>query len=254
LIGPDDLARYRSEPADALTWGVLVVAGFDYLITSPADLDHLANLYRRGVRVFQLLSGPDNALGGSDQPDDERGLTALGRNCLERIAELATRSVARSRPLIDLAHHNVQTMGDILDWIAAEPARTDALFPIHSHACGQFLASPEQHPRALECLARVRSSGGIVAIDPDGLLFPTLAHFQQAISSLASLPAGAATSHEGIGVSTNYLALDQVPRGLEDVDHLIGWLSRSFEPDVARELIAGNAMRLLERAVYLRSQ
>jgi membrane dipeptidase len=79
LLGPDDCARWRQD-ADGLCWGVIGVEGFDALVRSAADLDRLPGLFDRGVRVFQPLYTPDNALGGSSTAGDDRRSTAAARS------------------------------------------------------------------------------------------------------------------------------------------------------------------------------
>ena len=89
LIAPDDVARWCAEPADGLCWGTLGVAGFDFLIREPADLDHLPVLFERGVRVFQLAASAASLLAGTADTGDDRGLTDLGRAFLARLDELS---------------------------------------------------------------------------------------------------------------------------------------------------------------------
>ena len=48
LIGPDDAARWRDD-SDGLTWAVIGVEGWDFLVRTARDLDHLAGLFERGV-------------------------------------------------------------------------------------------------------------------------------------------------------------------------------------------------------------
>ncbi len=93
LIAPDDVARWRAEPADGLCWGTLGVTDFDSLVREPADLDRLPGLFERGVRVFQIAaSARPSALAGTDNIGDDRGLTDLGRALLARFGELSDRS------------------------------------------------------------------------------------------------------------------------------------------------------------------
>ncbi len=100
LIGPDDSTRWRAEP-EALCWGVIGVEGFDPLVRTPADLDRLAWLFERGVRLFQPVSTASNLLGGSSMAGDDRGLTDLGRSFLQALADLGAGPV---HPMLDLAH------------------------------------------------------------------------------------------------------------------------------------------------------
>ena len=96
LIGPDDFARWRDDP-EGLCWGVIGVEGFDALIRTPADLDRLARLFERGVRVFQPVYTATSLLAGSASSGDDRGLTDLGRAFLDTLAG----SCDRRRPSPD---------------------------------------------------------------------------------------------------------------------------------------------------------
>ena len=109
-----DVARWRSLPADGLCWGVLGVAGFDFLVRQADDLDRLPALFERGVRVFQAVADDGGVLGGSASPGDDRGLTDLGRAFLARVAELARDGESRPRPILDLAGMNAMTISETL--------------------------------------------------------------------------------------------------------------------------------------------
>ena len=68
LIGPDDVTRWSAEPPDGIGWGILGIEGFDALVRASDDLDRLPGLFRRGVRVFQLVETEASALGGAAVP------------------------------------------------------------------------------------------------------------------------------------------------------------------------------------------
>src|SRR5262245_33532128 len=76
VLDPDDAARWSAEPADGLCWALLGIEGFDALVCEASDLDRISTIYRRGIRVFQLVDSATNMLGGSSaSSDDDRGLT-----------------------------------------------------------------------------------------------------------------------------------------------------------------------------------
>ena len=50
-----------------------------------ADLSRLPRLFEQGVRLFQPVYTVTSLLGGSSSPDDDRGLTDLGRSFLEAL-------------------------------------------------------------------------------------------------------------------------------------------------------------------------
>ena len=146
LIGPADAARWRSEPPNGLCWGTVGVAGFDWLVREPADLDRLPGLFKRGVRVFQLTETAMSRLAGSSDSGDDRGLEPLGLSFLEALADLS-RAAAGPRAIIDLAHLNPRAMADVLAWI--ENRAPHRLLSTYSHG---FLAhsdsgGPRDHSR-----------------------------------------------------------------------------------------------------------
>ena len=72
------------------------------------DLDHVEELYNRGVRIIQLTYNRANSLGAGCAEDPAKGLTELGR---EAIARMKRAGIA-----VDLSHCNRQTT---LEGIAA---------------------------------------------------------------------------------------------------------------------------------------
>jgi hypothetical protein len=82
LHGFEDAARWKVEPPDGITWGMLGIHGLDFLVREQVDLDRLPSLFVRGMRVFQLVDSGSTVLGGAAVPGDDRGLTALEARCL----------------------------------------------------------------------------------------------------------------------------------------------------------------------------
>jgi membrane dipeptidase len=239
LIGPEDFARWEDD-ADGLCWGVVGVEGFDTLIRTTADLDGLAGLFERGVRVFQPLYSAENALGGSSTPGDERGLTALGRSFLSALAELGTKDGPRSA--LDLAHLNPAAMSDVLDWFETNET---PLVPVYSH--GALFSNGFVSPRAItkENLGRLRALGGLTGFTPafyedgDGL--------KAAIEAAAELPFLGRAGFEGLALATDFLGVDHNPLGLGDVEGIMNWVRLAFPPETAAGLVGGNARALLSR-------
>jgi membrane dipeptidase len=233
-----DVARWRAEPADGLCWGVLAVAGFDFLIREPRDLEHLPALFQRGVRVFQLVDGPGGRLAGSDQPGDDRGLTELGRAFLAQLAELASVGPTGPRPIVDLAHLNSRSRADVLHWAEHHGAPAGSLLLINSHG-----GSDPQH------LDRMRALGVVIGLTPSAPSAASPAELHAAIETLAAIPFEGRAGYEGIAIGTDLLGIDQPSAGLEDVGRIARWLARTFDRPTAAALAAGNARRLLLRSV-----
>lgn len=213
LARPDDVARWREEPRGGLCWGVLAVAGLDALLGSTADLDRLAALFARGVRIFEAVPGD------------------LGRPYLERLLALAPEGEG-PRPALDLAGLDEPAVAAALDWFEADPARVARLPLLHS------AVGPETPP---DIARRLRALGATLGVRPT----PTAEAFRATIESLAALPFRGRVGFEGIGAATDYLRLDETAPELSDVAGLSAWIAANFPEDAARALTFGNARRFL---------
>jgi len=214
LATRDDVGRWEAEPADALCWAAPAVVGLDSLLQSPADLDRLAPLFQRGVRVFQT-SRPD--------PD-----------FLGRLAELATED--GPRPILDLADADASAASTALAWFEADPERPRRVLLLHSACDAPTLES--------DLVGRLRALGGTVGVIPGA----SPEAFRSTIDAIAALAFLGEPGYRGIGVSTDFLGTETVAPELADVDKLIAWIAGNFPADVAPLLIEGNARRLLKSA------
>ena len=217
LARPDDAARWRAEPAGSLCWCVLALVGLDGLVRSDADLDRLPALFRRGVRVFGTAPG------------------AWGRPWIERLAGLAPDGPG-PRPILDLSDADGGALAAILDWFEADAGRAGRLSLLH-------VGDPEALGH--DSVRRLRALGATIGVRPAG----TAEAFRSAIESLAAVPFRGREGHEGIGVATDYLRLDEPAPELADVEKLSAWVASNFPPGVAPLLIAENARRFLLDAV-----
>ena len=247
LIGPADLSRWRSEPPDALTWGILGVSGLDYLVREHADLKHLPGIFKRGLRIFQLIETANNRLAGSADPGDDRGLTELGRACVAEIAGLALAERGEGIPIIDLAHLNPRSMAEVIELVdGAVP--NGRLRLMYSHGA---VAHPGfDGPRAIDLanLARLRALGGLVALTPGMPFYQSGEEFQAAVEQVATIPFEGRVGYEGIAIACDFLELDGTLPDLGDASAILGWLSRNFEQEAAALLIEGNARAFLAKA------
>lgn len=245
LRDPEDLSRWRDDP-EGLAWAMIGVEGFDRLVRSEADLTRLPDLLRRGVRNFQPTYTSSGVLAGSSAPGDDRGLLDLGRRFFESLAEL---SGAGPRPIVDLAHLNPRSSGDVLAWFESDPERPRRLIPVYSHGA---LAHPGfDRPRALTAdnLARLRALGGVIGLcvsppfytDPDQIL--------RAVESVAAVPYLGRPGHEGICFGTDFLGVDSTLPGLANAPEVVAWVEKVFPPDVAKAVLHENAQDLIERAI-----
>ncbi len=249
LIGPAEFKRWQSEPPDGLTWGMLGVSGLDYLVRDQTDLKQLPGLFKRGVRVFQLVENAKSRLAGSAEPGDDRGLTDLGRACLSEIAALSSNVLGEEgRPILDLAHLNPRSMLEVIDAVQ-EAALAGGLVLIYSHGA---VAHPGfDGPRALDLpnLARLRAAGGLVGLTPGPPFHQSAEELKSAIDQVAAIPFEGRLGYEGIAIGSDFVDLDGTVPDLGDASAIVEWVSRTFDDEAAGLLLEGNALRLLVNAV-----
>lgn len=248
LIGPEDVGRWRAEPMDGLCWGVLSVAGFDFLVRDSADLDHLPGLFGRGVRVFQLVDGAANQLAGSAEPGDDRGLTDLGCAFLSRLEELVPIGGPGPRPVVDMAHMNPRSMAEVLDWVENKATRAGSLAVIFSH--GAVEHEGFQSPLALsgDNFARLRRMGGAVGFTPSPSIYRSPEELKAAIEAAASIPFEGRSGYEGLTIGTDFLGFGRALPGLANVAAIAEWIRRTFGQEAAGALLVENGMRPLLKA------
>jgi membrane dipeptidase len=248
LRGPADATRWLDEPEDSLCWGVLAIEGLDFLVRGSGDLDRLASLFARGVRVFQLVESGASLLGGTDAPDGDRGLTDLGRATLERLADLAeTRSGPRIRPVVDLADLSSRSTSDILSWFEADPSRSERLLLARSHGSIATPARPVAAGLGADNLRRFRALGGVLGLSVGPPFVNTAEDLRDAIEWAATMPLGDHSGYEGIGIGTDFLNLEGAIAPLENVTRVTEWLARDFPPSLAASLAHGSARKLILR-------
>ncbi|MBV8232764.1 MAG: membrane dipeptidase [Planctomycetaceae bacterium] len=245
LFTAEDVGRWLDDP-EGLCWGIVGVEGFDALVRSPGDLDRLAGLFTRGVRLFQPVYAASSVLGGSSTPGDERGLTDLGRAFLEALADLAA-GPGGPCPVLDLAHLNPHAAAEALDWFEADDRRATRLIPVYSHGAPRHEGFAT--PRAItpENLRRLRALGGVVGFSVGPPFYDSAEALKAGIEAAAAVPFRGRPGFEGIAIGTDFLGVDQTLPGLGGVTGIVAWLSSSFDPVTAVALIQGNARQLLAR-------
>jgi membrane dipeptidase len=249
LIGPDDVTRWNAEPPDGIGWGILGVEGFDALVRQPADLDRLPGLFRRGVRVFQLVETEASALGGAAVRGDDRGLSELGRAFLDRLEGLSRSSGPSGPcPVVDLADLNFRTTDEILAWFESDPTRLDRLLLVRSHGTIETPRRAVVTGLSAENLPLFRALGGVVGLSPGLPFFDSPEGFRAGIEAIAAVPFRGLAGYTGIGMGTDFLNLEQTLPHIENVSRLTDWLAANFTTDVAASLIRGNACTLLAQA------
>ncbi len=250
LISPVDLNRWRSEPPDGLTWGMLGVSGLDYLVRDEADLKRLAELFQRGVRVFQLVETSNNQLAGSAEPGDDRGLTELGRACVSQIAGLALDENREGIPILDLAHLNPLSMGQVIE-LVEDAVRKHTLLLMYSH--GAVAHAGFDGPRAIDVqnLSRLRALGGLMGLTPGLPFHQSSDDLKSSIDQIAAIPFEGRLGYEGIAIGSDFLDpdLEGTLPDLGDAPAIVEWVSRTFDDTTAGLLLEANARRLPAGAV-----
>jgi membrane dipeptidase len=248
LIDPADVTRWRSEPPDALTWGMLSVSGLDYLVRTKADLKRLPDLFKRGVRVIQLVATAHSALAGSADPDDDRSLTDLGRACLSEITALASIDPVEAIPILDLAHLNTRSMAEVMESLG-DALRNRRVLLMYSHGS---VAHPEfDGPRAigLENLARLRTHGGLIGLTPGPPFHQSADELKSAIDHVATIPFEGRVGYEGLAIGCDFLDRDAALPELRDASAIIDWVSKTFDQPTAELVLEANARQFLANAV-----
>ena len=245
LIGPDDFDRWEDDPT-GFTWGLIGVEGFDPLIRSPADLARLPALFERGVRLFQPVYTAASALGGSSAPGDDRALTALGRDFLAALLD-AVPATPGPRLLLDLAHLNRPSTGDVLDWFEADPTRADRLLPIYSHGTPEHAGYATPRALAVDHLRRLRALGGFVGISLSPPFFAAPEQIEATIEAVAAIPWRGEPGYAGIGIGTDFLGVDRTLPQLGNAEQVVDWVEARFPKPISRALLHDNAHHWIAR-------
>jgi membrane dipeptidase len=141
VYGAADILRARSEHKIGIIYGFQNAA---MVGNSPARIDMFANL---GVRVIQLTYNPANQLGDGSMAPENRGLTPLGHQIVERLNA--------NRVMVDLSHSGEKTCLDA--------ARTSKQ-PISINHTGCRALNDVPRNKTDEELRLVATRGGFVGI------------------------------------------------------------------------------------------
>jgi membrane dipeptidase len=250
LIQPDDFDRWQDD-RDGLTWGLIGIEGFDSLIRSTQDLARLTPLFERGIRLFQPVYTETSALGGSSVAGDDRGLTGLGREFLDRLLEVAPTGPG-PRPILDLAHFNQTATSEVLDWFEAEESRCRRVLPIYSHGTPAHAGFSTPRALSIENLARLRTMGGVIGLGISPPFFQSQDEVKNAIETVAAIPFQGRAGHEGIAIGTDFLGVSKILPGLDHAEAVVSWVQANFERTVAKDLRHDNALGLISRATGAR--
>jgi membrane dipeptidase len=194
-------------------------------------VDHVDDLYARGVRSLQLVHYVQNNLGDMQTgPPVYNGLSPFGRDVVRRMNRLGM--------LVDVAHATFATVKATVD------STSDPIMLSHTHL--QSATSP--HPRlvTVEHAQLVASTGGLIGAWPSGFANRTFADF---VDQTMRLIDAVGVDHVGLGTDMdgNYEPVFSNYKQLPD------WVAalRSkglSEADVAK-VAGGNAIRVLNKVL-----
>ncbi|WP_165220180.1 Zn-dependent dipeptidase, microsomal dipeptidase [Aquisphaera insulae] len=217
LIGPDDVARWDSQPDDFLCWGLLGLADLDLMVREESDLTRLEPLFERGVRVFQLVA--------------EEWSPSLLLRTIEALGGLAGGQEG-PRPVIDVAGMKAEAAAGVLDWYQSDEVRRRLLL-VHSHG-----------EPSLD-LERFRALGGLVGVGVSTSFAATADDLAARIEAIAAIPFRGKPGFEGIAIATDFLGIEEVIAPLETAERVLEWLTGRFGEREAAMLSRANAEALL---------
>ena len=212
-----DIARAKKEG----TLGLIL--GFQNTEMIERDLTRLEVFCRLGIRIIQLTYNDRNLIGDGCLEPGNAGLSALGRQAVERINALGI--------AVDLSHCGTQTTAD---GIAASTRP-----PLITHSgCREVY----RHPRSKEDreLKAMADKGGVVGIYfmpfiGPGTGAPTTEMLMRQIDHALTV---CGTDHVGIGSDLSTMPIDETPEYLREAKSFVDFrLSRGISaPDESRPL------------------
>jgi microsomal dipeptidase-like Zn-dependent dipeptidase len=210
--------------------GILAMEGLQALGGNLARLD---TLYDAGFRVMGLTHFFDNEVGGSSAGEVKGGLTEFGRAVISRMEE--------KQILVDIAHASPRVISDVLD-MATRPV-------IVSHT-GVQTVCPGPRNLTDDQIRRVAANGGIIGIGywDAAVCDPSPAGIARTIKSVVDLVGAdhvALGSDFDGGTTTRFDTSDlaQITAAL---------LEAGLTADQVREVMGGNAVRLLQQGLPTR--
>lgn len=203
--------------------GILAMEGLQALGGNLARLD---TLYDAGFRVMGLTHFFDNEVGGSSAGEQKGGLTDFGRAVIRRMEE--------KHVIVDIAHASPQVISDVLD-IATRPV-------IVSHT-GVQTVCPGPRNLTDDQIGRVAANNGIIGIGywDAAVCDPSPAGIARTIKYVVDL---VGADHVALGSDFDGATTTQFDTsGLAQITAAL--LGAGLTPDQVREVMGGNAVRLL---------
>jgi membrane dipeptidase len=220
-----DLAAHLAvrSPIWPVTAGLLAIEGAHALDGDPSNVDVVADA---GFRMMSPSHFFDNAFGGSAHGVEKGGLTAAGREMVERME-------ARSM-IVDVAHASAATIADVLA-MALRPVVAS-----HTGVCG---VADNARNLTDDQLRAVAGTGGLVGIG----FWPTACGGEDAAAIAHSIRyAVDVAGAEHVGLGSDFDGAVQVPFDASGLAQLTdALLDAGLDEDVIAKVMGGNALRLL---------
>ncbi|HUB83105.1 MAG TPA: membrane dipeptidase [Bryobacteraceae bacterium] len=193
------------------------------------SVQHVDDLYNRGVRSLQLVHYAQNNLGDSQTlPPVYHGLSSFGRDVVRRMNRLGV--------LVDVAHASFDTVKATVD-LASAPI-------VLSHTHLQSQSAP--HPRLItvEHARLVSSTGGVIGAWPSGFANHTFADF---IDQTMRLVDAVGVDHVGLGTDMdgNFQPVFSNYRQLPD--WIAGLRGKGLSEAEVAKIAGGNALRMIDQ-------
>jgi membrane dipeptidase len=222
-----DALLARRAAGERVVGAVLAIEGAHALDGDPANVDRLATA---GYRMVGLAHFFDNAFGGSAHGIDKGGLTAAGRDIVERLEE---RSI-----LVDLAHASVAVIDDVLA-IAKRPV-------VASHTGVRGTADNVRNLRD-DQLRAIAATGGMVGIG----FWPTASGGEDALSIARAIGhAVAVIGADHVGLGSDFDGAVPVPFDVSGLGLLTeALLVEGLDEATIAKVMGGSAINLLARSL-----
>lgn len=220
-LSPDQVLDAKSQGKLAL---LAALEGGDGL---EGRIDNLRDLYRRGLRLLQLVHLRANELGHiQTYPYSPGGLTPFGREAVHEANRLGN--------IIDLAHANTETIMDTLGE-SSQPV-------LFSHTGVKVLHDGDRNLTDDEIVA-IASKGGIIGIWPNGDFIPTMEDLVRNIDYVKKLVGidhvGIGSDLRGVGSYTSGFGEDANFRAIAEA-----LLAHGYSEGEVGKVMGGNFMRV----------
>jgi membrane dipeptidase len=224
---------------------MLSMEGVEALGDDPALIDVY---WRLGVRMVSLTHNPSNAFAAGLDAADDRGLSALGRELVQRLVELGC--------AIDLAHASSRTFDDVLELVGSAPV-------LVSHAACRAVHDVARNLDDDQLRALAARGGVLGMMALPFVVDPTQPTIERVVDHIEHAVDVAGIDHVGLGADFIAQVGEAIPGLLPDGDWEIENLRgpdgypalvdalerRGFPADAIAQIAGGNLLRLLGRAL-----